>query len=190
MSAAPSPPSVYLTRVPWDWRLISQLILAVIGILGNSLVIHVYRCNMRNLKKKASTNIFIAALAVADLITSISTLPFPTLSYVPDNIGGHVYCKLVASFNVMWVSIVASVFTLTTLAVERFVAVAYPLRYKRIFTLKTTRVVIAAIWLSAFILNSFGFYTVNRTVYCEWRMRRSVCQLRIPSFHRSVSVSH
>ena len=147
---------IFLVPVQWDWRLIVQLCLAVIGILGNSLVIHVYRSN-RDLKGKP-TNMFIAALAVADLITSIAIIPIPLLSRAPQNAIGSFYCKLVFSSNVMWISIVASICTLTTLSVERYVAVGFPNRYKRIFTQKNTVIIIACIWLFGFVLNTFGYY--------------------------------
>ena len=147
---------ITLVPVQWDWRLIVQLALAIIGILGNSLVIHVYRIN-RDLKGKP-TNMFIAALAVADLITSIAIMAIPLLSRAPQNAIGSFYCKVVFSSNVMWISIVASIGTLTTLSVERYIAVGFPRRYKRIFTQKNTAIIIACIWLFGFVLNTFGYY--------------------------------
>ena len=155
----PPPPDghrIFLVPVPWDWRLIVQLALAVFGIVGNSLVIHIFR-NTRELKRN-TTNTFIAALACADLITSITIIPFRLLSAVPNNAIGSLYCKVVYSSNVMWISIVASVITLTTLSVERYIAVAYPTRYKRIFTKRKTTVIIVCIWLFGFCLNTFGYY--------------------------------
>ena len=154
--------STHLVPVPWDWRLILQLILAITGIIGNSLVIHIY-LNTKELKRK-TTNTFIAALAGADLVTSISLTPFPLLSFVPSNGLGDLYCRIVFSANVMWISIVASIFTLTILAVERYVAVAYPSRYGRIFTNKNTRIIIFLIWLSGIVINTFeyyGFFAIN-----------------------------
>ncbi|XP_072039572.1 galanin receptor 2a-like [Amphiura filiformis] len=115
-------PNIYLVPVPWDWRLFIQLILAIVGIIGNSIVIHVY-LHTRTLTMSA-TNRFIAALAVADIISSICIIPIPTLSYVPDNFGGRFYCKVVQFSFLLWISIIASIFTLTFLAIERFVAIA------------------------------------------------------------------
>ncbi|XP_072040800.1 galanin receptor 2a-like [Amphiura filiformis] len=148
--------NIFLVPVPWDWRLIVQLILAIVGITGNSIVIHVY-LHTRKLTMSA-TNRFIAALAVADIITSICIIPIPTLSYVPDNFGGHFYCKVVTSSLVLWTSIVASVFSLTVLAIERFVAIAQPMRYKRLFSVKVTRFIIVIIWMLAFAFNTFVLY--------------------------------
>ena len=146
----------FLVPVQWDWLSVVRLALAIIGILGNSLVIHIFRVN-KELKGKP-TNVFIAALAVADLITSIAIIPIPELSRVPQNIGGNFYCKVVFSSNVMWISIVASIGTLTTLSVERYIAVGFPSRYKRIFTQKNTVTSIMGIWLFVFALNTFLYY--------------------------------
>ncbi|XP_072039720.1 galanin receptor 2a-like [Amphiura filiformis] len=146
----------YLISVPWDWRLIVQTILAIVGIIGNSIVIHVY-LHTRSLTTSA-TNRFIVALAVADIITSICIIPIPTLSYVPDNFGGHFYCKVVVSSIVMWISVVASIFSLTFLALERLVAIAQPIRYKRLFSVKMTRFIIIMIWIFAFAFNAFTIF--------------------------------
>ena len=173
---------IYLVPVQWDWRLILQLILAIVGILGNALVIHVY-LNTNTKFTKSVTNRFIAALAVADMITSICHIPIPTLSRIPDNFGGLFYCKIVINAFVMWVSIVASVFSLTTLAIERYVAIAHPIRYKKIFTVKTTRLIIVMIWISAFVFNSF-------IIYCN-HLRNGVCYVDFGSvaFQRFIGAS-
>ena len=86
------------------------------------MVIHVY-LHTNGKFTKSVTNTFIAALAATDLVTSICLIPVPTLSRIPENVAGHIYCKLIYSHFVMWVSIVASVFSLTTLTIERYVAI-------------------------------------------------------------------
>ena len=148
--------NIFLKPVQWNWHSAVQLALAIIGILGNSLVIHVFR-SKRELKGKP-TNQFIAALAVADLVTSILIIPLPMLSRVPQNAAGSLYCKVVFTSNVMWISIVASIGTLTTLSVERYIAVGFPSRYKRIFTQKNTVIIIVSIWLVGFTMATFNYY--------------------------------
>ncbi|XP_072038651.1 galanin receptor 2b-like [Amphiura filiformis] len=150
---------IYLVPIQWDWRPVIQLILAIIGIIGNSIVIHVYLRSRKLIK--SSTNTLIAALAIADLITSICIIPHPLLSRVPNTTAGHFYCKVVYSSNIMWVSIVASIFTLTAVSVERFVAIRYPSRYRSLLSLKVTRIIIVSIWLAAFIINTFSYYVTH-----------------------------
>ena len=129
----------------------------IVGILGNSLVIHVYLHTSGKFTKSV-TNTFIAALAAADLVTSICLIPVPTLSRIPENVAGHIYCKIIYSHFVMWVSIMASVFSLTTLAIERYVAITRPIRYKKLFTVKMTRLIIVMIWTSSFVFNTWILY--------------------------------
>ena len=152
---------IFLVPVPWDSQFIIQLILAIIGILGNSIVIYAQYRRTWEIKHN-TTNTFIAALAAADLVTSISIIPHPGLSRVSQNAIhaiGSFYCKVVyQSYNIMWISIVASVITLTMLSVERYVAVAFPTHYKLRFSATKTRLIIGAIWLFAFVLNTFGYY--------------------------------
>ena len=170
-STDPQEEAIHLIPVPWDWRLIIQLILAIVGILGNSFVIHVTRRTRKLLR--SNTNTFIAALAVADLITSICIIPHPLLSSVPDNTSGHFYCKVVFSSNIMWISIVASVFTLTALTIERFIAISHPVRYRKMFTRKLSIVIIISIWLSAFVINTFSYYVTH--------LHQGQCRVDFPS---------
>ena len=58
----------------------------------------------------------------------------------------------------MWISIVASIFTLTMLAIERYTAVAYPSRYKIIFTKANTKRMIFGIWMLGLVINTFEYY--------------------------------
>ena len=141
------------------WVQVLEIILAIIGILGNSVVIHVFRRSRKSIK--STTNTLVAALAVADLITSICIIPYPELSPVPDNAGGHFYCKVIHSSNIQWISIVASIFTLTTLSVDRYYAVAHTSRYKKTVTLTTVRVIIIVIWLASFVINTFSYYVTH-----------------------------
>ena len=159
MSNSSASLSIYLVPVSWDWIHVLKLILAIIGIIGNSFVIHIFE--RIKAERYNATNTFIAALAVADLITSICHIPYPKLSRIHGNASGRFYCKVVDSSNIMWVSIVASVFTLTTLSIERYLAVAYPLKYKDYFTKKRTITIICFLWLASFGLNALLSYYIT-----------------------------
>jgi mu-type opioid receptor len=141
--------------VEWTWVTGLQLFLAIVGIIGNFLVILVYK---KNIKLRSPTNTLIAALALADLFTSILCIPHPTLSYVPENGAGLLFCRLVHSKNIMWITIVASIFTLTMTSIERWVAVVYPTKYKDIFTMQRTKLVIAISWMFSFFINTVSYY--------------------------------
>ena len=155
-NATPSvQPTIYLKPLDWTWVTVLQLFLAIVGIIGNFLVILVYK---KNIKLRSPTNTFIAALALADLFTSICCIPHPTLSYVPENGAGLLFCRLVFSKNIMWITIVASIFTLTMTSIERWVAVVYPTKYKEIFTMQRTKLIIAISWMFSFFINTVSYY--------------------------------
>ncbi|XP_072179359.1 allatostatin-A receptor-like [Diadema setosum] len=94
-------PAGWTWRIVWSWTNLLQLLLMVVGIVGNLLVIFAL------LGRKAarySTDIFIGALAVADFLTSVFMIPIPVAERVPDTLAGNVYCKLVFSSYLMWLS--------------------------------------------------------------------------------------
>ncbi|XP_071500766.1 galanin receptor 2b-like [Diadema antillarum] len=142
----------------WSWGSIIQIFTALLGIVGNSLVIIVL-FNRRELSR--STDTLVGALAAADLLASIFMIPLPQALTVPSSVLGQVYCKVVYTSMFLWTSFDASIFTLTAIAVERYIAVAYPFQFKRLVTRKRVIIVIVANWILGFIIISFLFRVAN-----------------------------
>ncbi|XP_071494773.1 allatostatin-A receptor-like [Diadema antillarum] len=152
--------------VVWSWWLIIQMFTAMLGIVGNSLVIIVL-FTRRQLSR--STDTLIGALAAADLLASVFMLPHPVPLTVPSSVLGQLYCKVVYTSMFRWVSFDASIFTLTAIAVERYIAVAYPFHFKHLVTRRRVVVVIVASWILGFVVTSFLFKVVRidgSTKYC------------------------
>ena len=84
----------------------------------------------RNRTFHTPQNFLLANLAVADIInlTFCAFSVIPMVTVLPDGVVGTVLCKFFVGFNVPITAIVASVFTLTVLAVERYNAVVRPLQ--------------------------------------------------------------
>ncbi|XP_022080131.1 tachykinin-like peptides receptor 86C [Acanthaster planci] len=151
-----------------NWKTILRIIFATVGIVGNAVVVTVYarkrgvtgRRTGRRLPRSA-TDTFILNLACADLLTSINIIPRPYLSRVENNALGHTYCRLINSDFFLWTSIVASIFTLTFVSVERFLAIVYPLKYRRLFSGNRARTISLGIWLLSLTLNTFNIYCVS-----------------------------
>lgn len=98
------------------------LVLAV-GVFGNYLLLYVI-CRTR--KMHNVTNFFIGNLAFSDMLMCVTCVPF-TLAYAFNPRGwafGRSMCYVV--FLVQPVTVYVSVFTLTAIAVDRWVA--YPVR--------------------------------------------------------------
>nr|XP_054767251.1 kappa-type opioid receptor-like [Lytechinus pictus]XP_054767252.1 kappa-type opioid receptor-like [Lytechinus pictus] len=139
----------------WAWFQMMCLVLAIVGFLGNLLVVLVI---IRQQRRRTSTDKLILALAVADLLTSIFIIPIPTPSSLPYGVLGELYCKVVYSSVCMWISIMASVFTLIMISGERYVAVCYPFRYQRLFAGYRPDIILCVIWIISFIINTNSFY--------------------------------
>ncbi|XP_003727169.2 galanin receptor type 2-like [Strongylocentrotus purpuratus] len=141
--------------ISWEWWEVIQLILAIAGIIGNSLVMLVL---FRVKKKLCSTDTLIAGLALADFLTSVFIIPHAQVKTLPDTVAAQLYCRIIHSNSLMWTSICASIFTLTTISIERLMAVRYPIIFKRFFTSRTTSLAIGGIWIISLVINTVSFY--------------------------------
>ena len=74
------------------------------------------------------------------------------VTVLPDGVVGTILCKFFVGFNVPITAIVASVFTLTVLAVERYNAVVRPLQMLQL-TRKTVRDAIVGTWVAPIALS-------------------------------------
>nr|XP_054767455.1 galanin receptor 2b-like [Lytechinus pictus] len=164
--------------VTWEWWQIIQLVLAIVGILGNLMVMLViFRPN----RKRCATDTLIGALAVADFLTSIFIIPHPHAIQLPETFGGEFYCRIIHTSILMWISICASIFTLTTISVERLVAVRFPIWFQRLFSPKRTSIGVVIIWIAAFVINIGSLYAHF--------VRDNQCILSLPvAFHKFLGV--
>ena len=164
----------------WEWWIVIQLVLAIVGILGNLLVMLVIFWPGR---RRCATDILIGALAAADFLTSIFIIPHSKVAMYPDTNAARFYCKIVHTSTLMWISICASIFTLTTISVEKLIAVRYPVWFQRLFSPKRTSIAIVCIWIAAFGINT-------RSLYARY-ISYGKCVLSTPSmaFNRFIGVS-
>lgn len=134
--------------------------ISILSITGNSLVIFVIAKDKR---MQTVTNIFIANLASADIILGMFSTPFqfhPALHQRWDF--PEILCNLAPFFKVL--SVTVSVFTLTIISIDRYVAVIYPL--KAGFSKSNAILSLLFIWLLGFG-SSFPegfFYSVKMEV--------------------------
>ncbi|XP_071492704.1 galanin receptor 2a-like [Diadema antillarum] len=142
-------------NISWSWWLIIQLIFAIVGIIGNFIVLLVLSQGRRH---RCSTDTLIAGLAAADLITSVFIIPHSPINTLPDSILGQIFCRVIHSSVPMWTSISASVFTLTVITIERLVAIRHPFLYQRLFTAERSVVALVLVWVLSFIVNTFPLY--------------------------------
>ncbi|XP_071507791.1 galanin receptor 2a-like [Diadema antillarum] len=143
----------------WSWSNVLSVVFSFIGIVGNVLVLLAL---MKRNSSRHAPDTFIGALALADLLTSIFVMPIPTAISVPDSALGNFYCSIVFTFYPMWTCIHASIYTLTGMSIERFLAVVYPLRLHRRLNRGHVFVYLIAVWILC-IPSSFQFFYVRVT---------------------------
>ncbi|KAK6180249.1 hypothetical protein SNE40_012438 [Patella caerulea] len=155
--------------------------IVLVGIVGNGLVIFVILADRK--MRQSVTNIFIMNLAIADFF--IMAFGIPELVQFIMNRGwilGGGLCK----FNrfTLVVSLYASVMSLVSVCVERFVAIVFPIKAHILCTRKKIIGVVACIWPIAVCC---GLPTVlfNRVVPLAPGHPVSLCQLIFPIGHHS-----
>ena len=131
--------------------MISYLAIVLIGVVGNSFVIAAVR---RNPSLRSTTNILLAFVAVADLISLVCFIPFAFLLTftLPGGTLGAVLCWVFARANIAAVTIVVSITTLSLLAIERYHALLKPLNNRLRLNKKNVYYWIGGISLYAFAL--------------------------------------
>ncbi|KAM8823654.1 LOW QUALITY PROTEIN: type-1 angiotensin II receptor A-like [Spinachia spinachia] len=121
----------------------------VIGIVGNSMVVAVIYCYM---KLKTVANVFVLNLAISDL-TFLITLPMWATSTASSYHWpfGRFLCK--ASAGQVMFNLYTSIFFLTALSIDRYLAIVHPIRSRRLRTVLYARIICVGIWISAFVLS-------------------------------------
>lgn len=117
-------------------------------IAGNVLVVvTVAKCK----KLRSVTNLFIVSLAFADLFLGIAILPFAiVLELVHVWIFGSAWCSIWLAIDV-WLS-TASILNLMAISLDRYIAVMHPIRYPTLMSRKRAKILIAVVWVLAFIV--------------------------------------
>lgn len=142
-----------------------------IALLGNNLVIHAV---VQYQHMRTATNVLIANMAVADLITTLLAMPYSIIFlYIQGRWFGGVFgslsCKTI--HFVIAVTIAASIIALFLLSLERFCAVVYPLKYfpmvhnKKFLTVCVWGVsaLIMIVYLIVYRVNNYN----DKTYWCQ-----------------------
>ncbi|XP_043926560.1 type-1 angiotensin II receptor [Protopterus annectens] len=124
-------------------------IIFVIGILGNIVVVIVIYIYM---KLKTVASIFLFNLALADM-TFLITLPLWAASTAMEYHWpfGIALCKLTA--GIVTLNLYASIFLLTCLSIDRYVAIVHPMTSRQRRTLVFARLICIIIWVLATVIS-------------------------------------
>ncbi|CAJ0962714.1 unnamed protein product, partial [Mesorhabditis belari] len=127
-----------------------------LSLIGNTVVIVtiLYR---RTKSARSVTNFYLLNLAVADLLRSLTCI-LPTLLTELTHCWtlGTMMCHLVAFLQP--VSVCASAYTLTVIAIERYYAICRPLHLRKWHTKKRALGLLCVVWLWSLLCNLVSFF--------------------------------
>ena len=149
-SAGAPDPQQSAGGLPMDLKIgltTAYAVIFLVALIGNSFGLFVV---LKKSSSRSVTNLFIANMTVADLLLTITIMPFSVAFLYRDSLWiggtlGSITCK--AFFYVMPVFISASVFTMMLISFDRFYAVFFPLKEK---FFQKPKVLSAIIWILSF----------------------------------------
>ena len=153
------------------------LLVPLLTVLGNALTILAV---LTHRKLKTKTNAFIVSLAIADLCVSLLVMPFGIYQQLNNKVWllGDTLCRLSASLDVMLCTV--SIFHLSCLAVDRYLAICRPFLHERL----TVRVIVGMLvfcWLSPVfisflpIMNGWNEAGIEDYLHCAFPPEAPVC---------------
>ncbi|XP_035612392.1 delta-type opioid receptor-like [Oncorhynchus keta] len=147
-------------------------VICVVGLLGNVLVMYGV---VRYTKMKTSTNIYIFNLALADALAT-STLPFQSAKYLMGTWAfGEVLCKVVIAID--YYNMFTSIFTLTMMSVDRYIAVCHPVRALEFRTPAKGKIINVLIWV---LSSAIGVPIMVMAVTKTTDSGQTMCTLKFP----------
>lgn len=137
-------------------NILVEVLIAVASAVGNSIVLILI---FRHGRLRTITNAFIANLAAADLMVGILGLPSVLLTVVglPRNYYG---CLLMTCMIIICTQV--SIFSLLTVAIDRFVAIKYPFFYNAYMTPQTVAVVSSMNWCLGILVGLVPVFGWNK----------------------------
>ncbi|XP_017268191.1 adenosine receptor A2b [Kryptolebias marmoratus] len=137
------------------YYIVIEVVIAILSISGNVLVCWAVAINST---LKNATFYFLVSLAVADILVGCLAIPFAIIISIglPLDFYG---CLFLACFVLVLTQ--SSIFSLLAIAIDRYLAVKIPLRYKELMTGKTAREIIAILWILSFVIGLIPFFGWN-----------------------------
>ncbi|KAM8898628.1 somatostatin receptor type 1 isoform 1-T3 [Spinachia spinachia] len=118
-----------------------------VGLTGNAMVIYVI---LKYAKMKTATNIYILNLAIADELFMLSVPFLATSAAIRHWPFGSLMCRLVLSVD--GINMFTSIFCLTVLSVDRYIAVVHPIKAARYRRPTVAKVVNVCVWVLSLIV--------------------------------------
>ncbi|XP_049906966.1 KISS1 receptor b [Epinephelus moara] len=151
-------------------------LIMLVGLVGNSLVIHVVT---KHQQMKTVTNFYIVNLATTDILFLVCCVPFTATLYpLPSWIFGEFMCRLVNYLQ--QVTAQATCITLSAMSVDRCYVTVYPLQSLRHRTPRMALAVSVSIWIGSLLL-SIPVAVYQRLEAGYWFGPQTYCSEVFPS---------
>ena len=155
---------------------VACVILAVIGVIVNSIVIWIYRRNKS--KQKRNSTLLIVNQAVVDIVNCIfvmfSSLSNITLYFLRYPLGYPYFYSYYANGSLWHLSATSSILTFTLIASERCVAIMFPLWHRVYVTTFWIKACVILIWLISVSTSASTFVFVSRQMAETYRQFTTV----------------
>ena len=163
----PSMPPVYLQGT----AAVVYTLLSILTVGGNALVCLIV---FHYMGIATVTNLFIANLAVTDLFLGLFCIPIVLISdyLISDWPFGLVMCKFTSVAQSVFV--VCTVYTLTAMSVDRYIAIIHPLQPK--LTRKQCHKLIGGLWTFAIVFSSPILFEMHIRHICYHRNSKEYSQ--------------
>ncbi|XP_054907418.1 beta-2 adrenergic receptor-like [Poeciliopsis prolifica] len=133
---------------------VAMAILVLAIVFGNVMVITAI---LRFQRLQTITNLFIASLAVADLIMGVIVVPFSSCNILLKSwMFGNFMCDFWTATDVLCVT--ASIETLCVISLDRYLAITRPLRYPTLLTRARAFTVVFVVWAVASLISFLPIY--------------------------------
>ncbi|KAF7656033.1 hypothetical protein LDENG_00047190 [Lucifuga dentata] len=142
----------------------------VVGLFFNMVAVYIFACT---LKLRNETTTFMMNLMVSDSLF-VLTLPFRIFYFVKrDWPFGSVLCKL--SVSLFYTNMYGSIFFLTCISIDRFLAIVHPFRSQTIRTKRNSKLACCMVWVlvlsgslpTGFLLDTTSPKNINSSsIYC------------------------
>uniref|UniRef100_A0A3P8YGJ0 G-protein coupled receptors family 1 profile domain-containing protein n=1 Tax=Esox lucius TaxID=8010 RepID=A0A3P8YGJ0_ESOLU len=158
----------------------------VLAILGNILI---WASVVRFRSLQTPTNSFIVSLATADFLVAVLVMPFSLVGSVGTWCFGQNFC--VAHFLLDLTLCTTSIFNLSCVALDRYVAVCDPLHYPARMSTRRVTLLLFLSWLIPLLVSSLcvslGTYSLNAP--SGHRGARQESQTCVAQFHTPYAVA-
>ena len=156
------------------------LVMNIIGIVGNVLVcLAVYK----NPKLRSSTNLYVVALAVSDLLCATMLMPFASAVSITGRwIFGDAFCQLEGFVQVF--VLYSTPGTIGLLAFNRYIRIVKTSHYNKIFSPRRSKVWLSCVWLSLALYLLIGGVT-NWSTF-EFNPRYADCSVAFNTTEKKI----